>query len=153
MAKGTQLRRLMWLALLLASAFAGLGYRLVDLQVLRHEELSAQGAKEHQREFDWNRAGATFSTPKATCWRRASSSRRSAPTPLHRQPPGGGGARAGAVAADEREPADRAPAAADSSGRQAARSLTNVYVVLKHKVPVENLGEIQHQHACFVLRC
>ena len=29
------------LALLLAAAFVGLGYRLIDLQVLRHEELSA----------------------------------------------------------------------------------------------------------------
>src|SRR5258706_14194621 len=41
MAKQMQYRRLLMLALLLGAAFAGLGYRLVDLQVLRHEELSA----------------------------------------------------------------------------------------------------------------
>jgi cell division protein FtsI/penicillin-binding protein 2 len=34
-----QYRRLMWLIVLLAIAFAGLGYRLVDLQVLQHEEI------------------------------------------------------------------------------------------------------------------
>ena len=39
------------LALLLAAAFAGLGYRLVDLQVVRHDELSAQAQKATQREF------------------------------------------------------------------------------------------------------
>ena len=51
MAKRLQLRRLLWLALLLALAFAGLGYRLLDLQVLRHEELSALAQKNTQREF------------------------------------------------------------------------------------------------------
>jgi len=41
MAKQLQYRRLLMLALLLGAAFVGLGYRLVDLQVLRHERLSA----------------------------------------------------------------------------------------------------------------
>lgn len=40
-----QMRRLAWLALLLGAAFAGLGYRLVDLQVLRHDELAAKAQK------------------------------------------------------------------------------------------------------------
>ncbi len=39
MAKQLQYKRLLALALLLAAAFAGLGYRLVDLQVFHHEEL------------------------------------------------------------------------------------------------------------------
>jgi cell division protein FtsI/penicillin-binding protein 2 len=39
------------LALLLAAAFAGLGYRLVDLQVVRHDALSAEAQKRRQREF------------------------------------------------------------------------------------------------------
>ena len=39
-----QYRRLALLALLLAIAFAGLGYRLVDLQVLRHDDLSREAA-------------------------------------------------------------------------------------------------------------
>src|SRR6185369_5536971 len=39
-----------WLALLLSAAFAGLGYRLVDLQVLRHEELDNTVQHRSQRE-------------------------------------------------------------------------------------------------------
>jgi cell division protein FtsI/penicillin-binding protein 2 len=39
MVKQLQYRRLLMLVLLLAAAFVGLGYRLVDLQVLRHPQL------------------------------------------------------------------------------------------------------------------
>jgi cell division protein FtsI/penicillin-binding protein 2 len=39
------------LGVLLCIAFAGLGYRLVDLQVLRHKELSAKAQKNTQREL------------------------------------------------------------------------------------------------------
>src|SRR5579871_7003105 len=42
MAKKLQFRRLLALTMLLALAFAGLGYRLVDLQVLRHDELAKE---------------------------------------------------------------------------------------------------------------
>jgi cell division protein FtsI/penicillin-binding protein 2 len=51
MAKQLQYRRLVVLALLLGAAFAGLGYRLVDLQVLRYEELSAKARNNTRREF------------------------------------------------------------------------------------------------------
>lgn len=51
MAKLIHYRRLFWLALLLCAAFVGLGYRLVDLQVVRHDELSAKASKNTQREF------------------------------------------------------------------------------------------------------
>jgi cell division protein FtsI/penicillin-binding protein 2 len=51
MAKLKQLRRLLWLALLLTLAFAGLAYRLVDLQVLRHEELFAKARANTEHEF------------------------------------------------------------------------------------------------------
>jgi cell division protein FtsI/penicillin-binding protein 2 len=51
MAKRLQYRRLFLLALLLAAAFAGLGYRLVDLQVLRHDELSAKAQQYTQHEI------------------------------------------------------------------------------------------------------
>ena len=51
MAKRLQLRRLLFLALLLGAAFVGLGYRLVDLQVLRHTELQAKARQNTQREF------------------------------------------------------------------------------------------------------
>lgn len=51
MAKRIQYQRLVWLGLLLCLAFAGLGYRLVDLQVLRHEELSAKAQENTQHEY------------------------------------------------------------------------------------------------------
>src|SRR5260221_7119296 len=51
MAKRLQYQRLVWLGLLLCVAFAGLGYRLVDLQVLRHEELSAIAQHNTRQEF------------------------------------------------------------------------------------------------------
>jgi cell division protein FtsI/penicillin-binding protein 2 len=41
----------MLLALVLAAAFAGLGYRLVDLQVLRHDELNAKALQNTQSEL------------------------------------------------------------------------------------------------------
>jgi len=46
-----QIRRLAWLALLMGAAFAGLGYRLVDLQVLRHDELSIIAEERVQHEI------------------------------------------------------------------------------------------------------
>jgi cell division protein FtsI/penicillin-binding protein 2 len=46
-----QLRRALLLLTFLSAAFGGLGYRLVDLQVLRHDELSAKAERNTQREF------------------------------------------------------------------------------------------------------
>src|SRR5438067_10457727 len=46
-----QIRRALLLLALLAAAFGGLGYRLVDLQVLRHDELSAKAEQTTQHEF------------------------------------------------------------------------------------------------------
>jgi cell division protein FtsI/penicillin-binding protein 2 len=51
MAKRLQYRRLLMLAIILAAAFAGLGYRLVDLQVVRHDELSEKAQQNTQQEF------------------------------------------------------------------------------------------------------
>jgi cell division protein FtsI/penicillin-binding protein 2 len=51
MAKRIQLRRLVGVALLLSAAFGGLAYRLVDLQVLRHEEFSAKALRNTLHEF------------------------------------------------------------------------------------------------------
>jgi cell division protein FtsI/penicillin-binding protein 2 len=51
MAKRLQYRRLAALAALLLAGFVGLGYRLVDLQVLRHDELSARAQQNTVREF------------------------------------------------------------------------------------------------------
>ena len=49
MIQPAQYRRLALMALLLLIAFAGLGYRLVDLQVLRHEDLSREATFTRER--------------------------------------------------------------------------------------------------------
>lgn len=46
-----QLKRAVFLLIVLSAAFAGLGYRLVDLQVLRHDELAQLEQENTQREF------------------------------------------------------------------------------------------------------
>ncbi|MEI7731448.1 MAG: penicillin-binding protein 2 [Verrucomicrobiota bacterium] len=51
MIKAQQLRRMLALALLLAAAFLGLGYRLVDIQVIRHDELRLRACANTHREY------------------------------------------------------------------------------------------------------
>jgi cell division protein FtsI/penicillin-binding protein 2 len=51
MAKRLQYNRLLFLVLLLGAAFVGLGYRLVDLQVVRHDELAAKAQQNTQKEI------------------------------------------------------------------------------------------------------
>lgn len=51
MGQHLQQRRVWVLLILLALAFAGMGYRLVDLQVLRHDDLLAKAQQNTQREF------------------------------------------------------------------------------------------------------
>ena len=51
MAKRIQLHRLLGMAALLLLAFGGLGARLVDLQVVRHDELSAKALRNTMHEF------------------------------------------------------------------------------------------------------
>ena len=52
MVKQLQYKRLVALTVLLAAAFLGLGYRLVDLQVLRHDELAKEAEKNTQYTLD-----------------------------------------------------------------------------------------------------
>ena len=51
MSNKVQFRRLLLLTLLLGAAFVGLGYRLVDLQVLRHDNLTLLAHQNTQRQF------------------------------------------------------------------------------------------------------
>lgn len=51
MAKRLQFRKLLAVGLLLVAAFTGLGYRLVDIQCLRHDELSAKAESNTRREY------------------------------------------------------------------------------------------------------
>jgi cell division protein FtsI/penicillin-binding protein 2 len=46
-----QLKRAVLLLIVMSAAFAGLGYRLVDLQVLRHDELARLEQENTQREY------------------------------------------------------------------------------------------------------
>ncbi len=51
MSNKLQLRRVLLLMLMLGAAFAGLGYRLVDLQVLRHDELARMAELNTEHDF------------------------------------------------------------------------------------------------------
>jgi cell division protein FtsI (penicillin-binding protein 3) len=51
MTKRLQIRRVLTLTIVVCAAFASLGYRLVDLQVLRHDELAKLAQDNTQREF------------------------------------------------------------------------------------------------------
>ena len=51
MTKRLQFRRILALTLVVCAAFAGLSYRLVDLQVLRHDELARLAQDNTHREF------------------------------------------------------------------------------------------------------
>src|ERR1700712_1347098 len=51
MAKRLQFKKVLMLGLLIIAAFSGLGYCLVDLQCLRHDELSAKAESNTHREF------------------------------------------------------------------------------------------------------
>ncbi|HEY3761171.1 MAG TPA: penicillin-binding transpeptidase domain-containing protein [Verrucomicrobiae bacterium] len=51
MNKRLQLRRALALTVLVCLAFTGLGYRLVDLQVLRHDELSKLAHEDMERQY------------------------------------------------------------------------------------------------------
>jgi cell division protein FtsI/penicillin-binding protein 2 len=137
MAKQLQYRRLVLLALLLGVAFAGLGYRLVDLQVLRYEELSAQARENTRREFLLEpRRGdildakgnilATSAFVKTVCADPALIGNRQAEVARTIAP---------LLQASESELIQRL---APRLGRNAQGAIiTNHYVVLKRKVPVE----------------
>jgi len=51
MARTDQLKRVAWLGALLIAALAGLGFRLFDLQLLRHEQLAKRGRLNVERTF------------------------------------------------------------------------------------------------------
>lgn len=144
MAQKVQFRRFLTLAMLLCLAFAGLGYRLVDLQVLRHDQLVAEARKHRERQFlRQPRRGdildargnllATSVFVKTICadptlmgGRQAEVAR--AIAPLLEMPE--------AELYQRLQPRLRR----NASGQ----TVTNRYVVLKRKVPVETFHQIQH---------
>ena len=143
MAKQLQYRRLVLLALLLGVAFAGLGYRLVDLQVLRYEELSAKARDNTRREFLLEpRRGdildakgnilATSAFVKTVCADPALMGNRQVEVARAIAP---------LLQASESELVQRL---APRLGRTAQGAIfTNHYVVLKRKVPAETWQKVQ----------
>jgi len=143
MAKQLQYRRLVLLALLLGVAFAGLGYRLVDLQVLRYEELSTKARDNTRREFLLEpRRGdildakgnilATSAFVKTVCADPALIGNRQVEVARTIAP---------LLQASESELVQRL---APRLGRNAQGAIiTNHYVVLKRKVPVEVWQKVQ----------
>jgi cell division protein FtsI/penicillin-binding protein 2 len=143
MAKRRQMRRLAWLALLLGLAFAGLGYRLVDLQVLRHEQLSAKAQQNTRRELLLEpRRGdildargnplATSALVKTVC-----------ADPLFLRGRQAEVARAVAPLLQENEANLYQRLLPRVWQNRQGRTVTNMYVVLKRKVPVETWEQIQ----------
>jgi cell division protein FtsI/penicillin-binding protein 2 len=143
MAKRLQYKRLTLLALLLGMAFAGLGYRLIDLQVLRHDELSARAQRNTQREFLLEpRRGdildvkgnllATSAFVKTVCADPAFVGNRQAEVARALAP---------LLQASEGELRQRLMPRLRQNAK--GETVTNRYVVLKRKVPVETWQKVQ----------
>ena len=143
MAEKTQNKRLMTLVLLLGMGFAALAYRLVDLQVLRHDELALKAQRNTQHEYlleprrgdILDAKGNLLATsvfvktvcadPSLICTNEAIVARALAPL----------------LQLNENELRDRlAPRVRQSATGQMA---TNRYVVLKRRVPVETWQKVQ----------
>ncbi|MEK7707451.1 MAG: penicillin-binding transpeptidase domain-containing protein, partial [Verrucomicrobiota bacterium] len=143
MGKRMQYRRLLLLAILLGAAFAGLGYRLVDLQVLRHDELRAKATQNTEREiFREPRRGdildakgnllATSVFVKTVCADPVLVGNRQAEVARARAP---------LLQTGESELYRRLLPRLRQNGK--GETVTNRYVVLKHKVPVETWEKIR----------
>ena len=135
------------LVLLLGLAFTGLGYRLVDLQVLRHAELKAKAQQNTQREFRFEpRRGdildvkgnllATSVFVKTVC---------ADPVLLGNHQVEVARAVAPLLQVNEAELCQRLLPRLRRNER--GETVTNRYVVLKHKVPVETWQKLQQAMA------
>ncbi len=71
MTKRLQFRRALALTVLVCLAFTGLGYRLVDLQVLRHDELSRLAHEDTEREYWQAPRRGDILDANGNVWRRA----------------------------------------------------------------------------------
>jgi cell division protein FtsI/penicillin-binding protein 2 len=143
MAKQRQYTRLMLMALLLGMGFAGLAYRLVDLQVLRHDELSIKAQRNTQREVLLEpRRGDILDTKgnllatsvfvKTVCADPALMGNRHAEV-AHALAP--------VLQLNENELRDRLMPRLRQTAN--GETTTNRYVVLKRKVPVETWQKVR----------
>jgi cell division protein FtsI/penicillin-binding protein 2 len=142
MAKRLQIQRLAGLAVLLCVAFGGLAYRLVDLQILRHEELSLKAQQNTEREFLLQpRRGdildikgnllATSALVKTVC---------ADPTLLGNRRPEVAHCLAPLLELNEARLAESLMPRVRQNAR--SETVTNLCVVLKRKVPVETWEKI-----------
>jgi cell division protein FtsI (penicillin-binding protein 3) len=143
MARQLQYRRLLMMTLLLGVAFAGLGYRLVDLQVLRHDDLQTEARQNTERGYALqprrgdildDRGGllATSVFVKTVCADPALIGNHQAEV-AHALAP--------LFHVDEAELAQRLMPRVRQGEK--GMSVTNQYVVLKRKVSVELWQEVQ----------
>jgi cell division protein FtsI/penicillin-binding protein 2 len=142
MANQMQLRRLVLVLLLLGAAFAGLGYRLVDLQVLRHEEMSAISDLTTRREFLLQPRRGNIVDARGTRLATSVFVKTICADPSlmgDRQPEV---VRAIAPLLQMRE-SDLLPRLARFKTNDQGQQITNRYVVLKRKVPFEVWDKVQ----------
>ncbi len=143
MAKRVQLQRLLWLALLLCAAFAGLGYRLIDLQILRHEEFTTKAKRNTRREFLLEPRRGDILDVRGTLLATSVATRKICADPSR-------------MAGHEAEVAHSLAPLLDISEAKLVQSLTptvrrtengatltNQYVCLKRRVPIEVWSKIQ----------
>jgi cell division protein FtsI/penicillin-binding protein 2 len=143
MANRIQMRRLAWLALLLSIAFAGLGYRLVDLQVLRHEELNAKAQQKIQHEVLLEPRRGDILDSKGNILATSVMVKNVCADPLFIANRQAEVAHALAPLLQENEAALCERLKARVRVNQQGQNQTNLYVVLKRKVPLETWDQIQ----------
>ena len=151
MAKAMQLRRLVWMAALLALAFAGLGYRLVELQVLRHDEFSAQAQRDTRRQFLLEPRRGDILDAKGNLLATSELVKTVCANPLFIGNHQAEVARALAPLLQQSE-SDLAQRLRPRTHRnQKGQILTNLFVELKHKVKVETWEKIRETMAHLTL--
>lgn len=133
------------LSMLLAAAFAALGYRLVDLQVLRHADLTAKAQQFTHREFLLEPRRGDILDVKGNLLATSLSARTVCADPMV------AGARANEIARalapllvmDQSELVQRLTPRVRRGDKGESITNTTHYVVLKRKVPVETWQKIQ----------
>jgi cell division protein FtsI/penicillin-binding protein 2 len=143
MSNGIHLKRLAWLALLLSAAFAGLGYRLVDLQVLRHEELSSKVQQKIQREVLLESRRGDILDAKGNILATSVMVKTVCADPIFIGNRQAEVAHALAPLLQENEARLQERLVPRLRQSPQGQPLTNSYVVLKRKVPVETWEQIQ----------
>ncbi len=138
-----QYRRLLLLAILLGAAFAGLGYRLVDLQVLRHDELRAKATQNTEREIFREPRRGDILDAKGNLLATSVFFKTVGADPVRvgNRLADVARARAPLLQTGESELYRRLLPRLRQNGK--GETVTNRYVVLKHKVPVETWEKIR----------